>query len=793
MTADAAGTNLSLPEGSSPPAKRGAKDVDMGLRTYQATGVFLRALERVLKLSLQVSGEENLVDRPTLFVCNHFTRFETMLIPYAIYRSVKKPVRCLADHVLFQGALGKYLRACGNISTREPLRNRTIIGDLLTGRHDWVIYPEGVMVKNKRIVENGRLRLDNPLRQGPPHTGAALLALRAEITRRLYNKAVAKGDRQAVQSIQERYHFTAAEGDPVQVKAPEGKASGGGYEGTSGDGAVVVPVTITYYPLRPDENLFLRLAKLMRSDISDRLDEELRVEGKMLLGDTDMGIHFGQPIEVNDFLDRPTDWLRRMAGLFSPKWRSDLLLKPQAARLTRHAVGAIYRNTEVNFDHLFCYGLRALKRDVVAIDDLRRALYLAAMTLRNEPGLRLHPHLRQGLTGLLAHQPNSGGFEPFESVVALAKRCEVIYETDGQFRIARHMMRGEYDFHEVRLRNTIDVIANEIEPVEPVVSVVRRCVKLPGRKLRERVHEAVHRADRDRFHRDYQLSCSTDSCRSAEVGEPFFLEAPRAQTGVVLVHGYLSAPEQMRPLAQHLHAAGYSVYGVSLKGHGTVPTALTSVSWHEWVESIIRGCVAMREHCPRVVVGGFSLGGVLALYLAATQRGLVDAVISINSPMRLRDWRVATVGAVVTWNKLVRSLGLPLEAYGEISNNDSENPDINYPVHYPRGLRQLRLAMKACRKRLGDVAIPALVIQADADPLVHPTSGQMIYDQLGSREKLMVEMAFDRHVIVRDEGCEKVFEKVTSFLNRLETRFESPAIARQHNYPQDLDTFRRAP
>ncbi len=719
----------------------------MGLRTYKATGVFLRAMERVLRLKMRVTGQQNLVDRPTLFVVNHFTRFETMLIPYAIYRSVQQPVRCLADHTLFTGALGKYLRACGNISTHEPLRNRTIIRDLLTGRHGWVIYPEGVMVKNKKIIEQGRLKLDNPLRQGPPHTGAALLALKAEMARRRCITAIADGNTPTVDDIQQRYHIDAANDLCAQ-------------------GTVVVPVTITYYPLRPDENLFLRLAKLMRADISTRLDEELRVEGKMLLGDTDMSIRFGDAIEVGSFLDKPTDILRRVAGLVSQRWGHDLLLKQQAKRLTRHAMRSIYQNTEVNFDHLFCYSLRALKRDMVPAEQLHRALYLAAMDLRQHPGLRLHPHLRKGLTPLLTRSAREG-FEPLKSVLTLAKQCGVIEDHKDTYRVAHHKLRGLYDFHEVRLRNTVDVIANEIEPVEPVVSAVRRHIAFSEVKLRQRVREAVHRADRQRFHRDYQQACSVDACRPAEVGEPFFLDAPNAKTGVVLVHGYLSAPAQMRPLAEHLHAAGYSVYGVSLKGHGTAPNALTAVSWHEWIESIIRGVVAMREHCDRVVLGGFSLGGVLALYLAATQKGLVDAVFSINGPARLRDWRVATVGAVLAWNQVMKKLGLPLEAYEEISNADTENPDINYAVHYPAGLGQVTKAMAASRKHLSEVTAPALVIQGDHDPIVKPNSGQRIYENLGSQEKLLVEMDFDRHVIVTGEGCEKVFEKVALFLDRL--------------------------
>ena len=217
----------------------------MGTQTYKATGVFLRAMERILKLNVRVTGGENLVPGPTLFVVNHFTRFETLLVPYVIHQQVQREVRSLADHALFKGILGRYLKSCGNISTREPLRNRTIIGDLITNRYAWAIYPEGTMVKNKKTIEKGRLMLDNPKRQGPPHTGAAVLALKAELFKQRYCNALAKGDTKEANYYRFRYHIDNPE--TVCQVSP-----------------VVVPVSITYYPLRPGKNPLHRFTKFLQ-------------------------------------------------------------------------------------------------------------------------------------------------------------------------------------------------------------------------------------------------------------------------------------------------------------------------------------------------------------------------------------------------------------------------------------------------------------------------------------------------------------------------------------------------
>ena len=92
----------------------------MWLRLYKATAAFMTAMMRVMGGRLRLSGLERLPDRPILFVVNHFTRFETFLIPYVVHRHFGHPVRTLATHTLFRGLFGRYLRKVGVISVRDP-------------------------------------------------------------------------------------------------------------------------------------------------------------------------------------------------------------------------------------------------------------------------------------------------------------------------------------------------------------------------------------------------------------------------------------------------------------------------------------------------------------------------------------------------------------------------------------------------------------------------------------------------------------------------------------------------
>lgn len=715
----------------------------MGIRAYKTTGAVMTSLMRLLGVKLRVTGTENLVTRPTLFVANHFTRIETFLIPYAIFRYAGRQVRSLGTHSVFRGRFGRYFEALGGMSTRDPRRNRTIVRELMTGHASWVIYPEGGLIKNKKIVRGGRLHLDHPERLGPPHTGAAMLALKAEMSKRRYLEAEDQDELRRVEFYEQAFDLD-------------------GTDEICRDGIVISPVTLTFYPMRPSRNIINRLAKFFVHDLDPRLDEELQVEGAILLKGAEICVHFGPAIEVSDYLGRVTALARRVAGLFSEESRTDLFLRKQSRRLTDACMRVIYNNVEVTFDHLLSYGLRVFEGERIPTDDLRAVLFLAAFELRNSGDVRVHPTLRNGITSLVTGER----FPPWEHALALAIKEGVLRIEGDECLIDRQALAEDHDFHAIRLEKMMQVIANELEPVRPAINLVRRLVNTAAPQLRKLVSDALHRREVQVFERDYAEGFRPDESKPKALGEPFFLEARKARTGVVLVHGYLASPEQVRPMAEHLHAAGHNVYVVRLPAHGTSPDHLANVSWSDWMDAVVRGHALMRQHCETVVAGGFSLGGVLALLLAARDGLDLAGVFSINAPVKLNDRRVPLIGPLVRWNGAMRQLGL-VNGHYQISNEGTESPDINYGTDYLRGIREVRRAASACRRRLERITAPTLVVQSDADPLVAPAAGRRLLSELRCEDKVLIELPFDRHVIVRGEGSETVFEVLRRFIARV--------------------------
>ena len=153
---------------------------------YRTTSLAIKTLSNLSKARVNLHGAELIPEGAKIFVVNHFTRLETFLIPYYLHKLLKKPIWSLASAEFYGGALGRFLESVGAVSTKDPDRDRLIVKTLLTDEAAWVIFPEGRMVKNKKIIEKGRYMVSFAGGKHAPHTGAAHLALRSEFYRQRF-------------------------------------------------------------------------------------------------------------------------------------------------------------------------------------------------------------------------------------------------------------------------------------------------------------------------------------------------------------------------------------------------------------------------------------------------------------------------------------------------------------------------------------------------------------------------------------------------------------------------------
>ncbi|MDH3575134.1 MAG: alpha/beta fold hydrolase [Desulfobacteraceae bacterium] len=711
---------------------------------YRTTGLAIKTLAGLSRAEIRIHGKENLPEGSAIFVVNHFTRIETLLLPYHIHKLVKIPVWSLADYQFFEGALGAFLEKVGAVSTKNPHRDLLIIKSLLTGEANWIIFPEGRMVKSKKIVEKGRFMISYAGGKHPPHTGAATLALRAEFYRQRLRILLNEFPDEA-QRLMDRFRIDAIE--PVL-----------------NNNTYIVPVNVTYYPLRAHENLLSKLATRWMDNVPDRMLDEIMTEGSMLMSGVDMDIRFGEPIEIKQFMRQSSikrDISSRRRIGFDDPIPSIRVMRKSALKVMQRYMTAIYSMTTVNHDHLFASMFKMIPFKTINMQDLGRRLFLAASDNLQDTGVYLHEDLLLDQIHLLVDD----AFHKFGDFINVAEKKGVLKKKGEMLIKDRSKFISAFDFHRIRIDNPIAVMANEVEPLIPLQRRIRRLAWLPGFWIRKKIVGALMKKAVEEFEQDYKTYYIEGESKKKDVGRPLLVKGTSKDIGVVLIHGYMAAPLEVRELAAYLGRRGFWVYTPRLKGHGTAPEDLAIRTFKDWVASVDAGYAVVSNICRQVVVGGFSAGAGLALDLAARVSD-VKGVFAVCPPMRLQDFSSKFVPAVDVWNRLMKKVRFE-GAKMEFVENRPENPHINYFRNPISGVLELERFMEKLEDKLKDIHAPALVVQSLGDPVVKPSGSRRTFDRIGSEDKAYILFNFDRHGILLGKDAGKVHKAIGDFIEHL--------------------------
>lgn len=712
---------------------------------YLATGSMIRLMQSLSRARVIIHNEKHIPGDSIVFVVNHFTRIETLLLPYHIYNLTALPVWSLADYSFFEGPFSGFLENVGAVSTRNPDRDRLMVKSLLTREANWIIYPEGCMVKHKNNALDRPFFFPSSKGVRPhAHSGAAALALRTEFYRQRLIRLVERGDPEAAR-LQGLFKIN----DLRPVLA--GKTW-------------IVPVNITYYPVRARENLLSRLAERYIDNISEQLREEFLTEGTMLFSGVDIDINFGQPIDVRQSLTQAI--IERDMFSASPINLDDTLpssqqMRREAGHLMRQYMADIYRMTTVNHDHLFASLLKARLFSDISEDDFRRRVFLLASRELRKTDVFRHHSMESSQVALLTDDR----YGKYREFAELARETGVVQLDGGQLTKTDTKFSSHLHLHRARIDNPLAVIANEMAPLSALQQRVRKIAWLPDIVIRYQVARLLFRQANQEFLGDYRTFYQPGESKERNVGAPLLLRGKTRNLGVVLVHGFLAAPLEMAELAEYLNGKGLWVYVVRLKGHGTSPEDLAIRTGREWLESVDGGYALMSAICRRVVIGGFSFGAGLALDCAIRVKKAAG-VFAVCPPLRLLDISSRLVPAVTVWNKLMDLIACQGEKK-EFVEIAVEHPHINYQRLPVAGVRELQLFMRRLKPKLADLKAPVLVVQAEGDPVVDPAGTRLLYEKLGSKDKQYRSFDFKRHGILCGAGAQRVHEVIGEFIDTL--------------------------
>lgn len=235
--------------------------------------------------------------------------------------------------------------------------------------------------------------------------------------------------------------------------------------------------------------------------------------------------------------------------------------------------------------------------------------------------------------------------------------------------------------------------------------------------------------------------------------EPFVADG--GPVGVVLSHGFTGTPASMRPWAQHLAAAGYSVRLPLLPGHGTSWQDTNRTRWPDWYGAIESAYTDLSQRCDAVFAMGLSMGGTLVTRLAE-QHPDVAGLVLVNPAFGTRrlDAKLAPL-----FGRLIRSrpsIGGDIKKPGVAEPAGDRTPVIAFA-----SLQQL---WKVTVADLSSLRTPVLMYRSRVDHVVDDLSAQLL--RAGAVNTSLREVILEEsyHVATLDNDAEKIFTGSVEFI-----------------------------
>ena len=245
--------------------------------------------------------------------------------------------------------------------------------------------------------------------------------------------------------------------------------------------------------------------------------------------------------------------------------------------------------------------------------------------------------------------------------------------------------------------------------------------------------------------------------------EPF--SAAGGRVGVLLCHGFTGSPASMRPWAEHLAAAGFTVELPLLPGHGTSWQDMQPTRWTDWYETVEQALLQLRQRCDQVFVMGLSMGGTLALRLAQQHGDAIAGVVLVNPSVHSR-------------NRTLLLLPLLRHVVAAVPGvcNDIKKPgqdEIAYPKMPLQALYSLTQFWRLVTSDLPKVKQPLLVFASSVDHVVEPSNAREIVSSVSSADVTLKSLPNSFHVATLDNDASTIFEGSQAFIDRVSANLPS--------------------
>ncbi|MEK4230966.1 alpha/beta hydrolase [Solibacillus sp. FSL H8-0538] len=224
--------------------------------------------------------------------------------------------------------------------------------------------------------------------------------------------------------------------------------------------------------------------------------------------------------------------------------------------------------------------------------------------------------------------------------------------------------------------------------------------------------------------------------------------------GVLMIHGFSGGTYEIQPFADYIAARTDWVIDMpTLPGHGEA-LSLKGYKATDWLMTAEIAYRSLAKQVDEIIIVGFSMGGMIALYLAKRYKVkklvLLSAAAKYVSPSQLvRDLRDVADDAI----------------HGSLKNNVLFQRYAFKLKHVPFSATvEFMKIVRLVEPYISHIKIPVYIVQGELDGIVPKATAHYLMEHISSAEKYVYLSTGGKHHICYSEDCDSWFSEVMKFL-----------------------------
>lgn len=226
--------------------------------------------------------------------------------------------------------------------------------------------------------------------------------------------------------------------------------------------------------------------------------------------------------------------------------------------------------------------------------------------------------------------------------------------------------------------------------------------------------------------------------------------------GCLCLHGFTGGPYEIEPLIDYLKARTDWTFRVPiLPGHGD-PLSLKGIQYQQWITHAEEELKDLLRTCKKVYVIGFSMGGLIASYLAANYP--IDKLILLSAAAYYINPGQMAADLKTAMKDFKKGLLIENELFSRYKRKIIETPIT--------ATLQFRKLVSFIRPVLPQVKAPTLIAQGEYDGIVPLKTADYLYRTIGAKRKKVIIVKQAKHRICYCEQRNTLFSHILRFLVR---------------------------